>query len=155
MREPSSGSTVCVMEGPTEFRYRDHRGEGDVVRGLLGRDVRKPIPSGAEHGPNPDGFYGSSPTISTRWPDPGEQLPRIDTQLFGILDKGNRGLLQPEQSFNARTTRAGSPRWTGSWPTTSACSARCSAAGTRARRTAPATPREAVTAQPRWPVHDS
>lgn len=38
--------------------------------------------------------------MNTPWPDPGEELPHINTQLFGILDRANFGVLQPEQSFN-------------------------------------------------------
>ena len=44
--------------------------------------------------------YGVSPTMNTPWPDPGEEFPHINTQLFGILDHGNRGILQPEKTFN-------------------------------------------------------
>jgi phospholipase C len=38
--------------------------------------------------------------MDTPNPDPGEELPHINTQLFGILEEANRGVLVPDTSFN-------------------------------------------------------
>ncbi|MDN5765139.1 MAG: hypothetical protein L0H78_04905 [Humibacillus sp.] len=77
-------------------------GEVAAFEGVVGKNLGNPIPEWAEHGAHrlvvP---YGVSPTMNTPWPDPGEELPHINTQLFGILDDGNRGVLQPEKSFNS------------------------------------------------------
>lgn len=70
--------------------------------GVLGKELSNPIPAWAEHGADHETVpYGVSPTMNTPWPDPGEELPHINTQLFGILDEANRAVLQPEQTFNA------------------------------------------------------
>jgi phospholipase C len=72
-----------------------------LFEGVIGEDLSNPIPEWAEHGAdNKSVSYGVSPTMNTPWPDPGEELPHINTQLFGILDEGNRGLLQPAQTYN-------------------------------------------------------
>jgi phospholipase C len=73
----------------------------ESFEGVLGKELSNPIPAWAEHGADRDiVLYGVSPTLNTPWPDPGEELPHINTQLFGILDEGNRGVLQPEKTFN-------------------------------------------------------
>ena len=77
-------------------------GEVESFEGVIGKDLSNPIPEWAEHQGNGAVVpYGVSPTMNTPWPDPGEELPHINTQLFGILDEGNRGVLQPEKTFNA------------------------------------------------------
>ena len=76
-------------------------GEVESFEGVLGKELSNPIPEWAEHGAYRDiVLYGVSPTLNTPWPDPGEEWPHINTQLFGILDEGNRGVLQPEKTFN-------------------------------------------------------
>jgi phospholipase C len=77
-------------------------GEVESFEGVIGKDLSNPIPEWAEHRANGKVVpYGISPTMNTPWPDPGEELPHINTQLFGIIDEGNRGVLQPETTFNA------------------------------------------------------
>ena len=76
-------------------------GEVASFEGVLGKELSNPIPEWAEHGADKQFVpYGISPNMNTPWPDPGEELPHINTQLFGILDEANVGVLQPEQSFN-------------------------------------------------------
>ena len=76
-------------------------GEVASFEGVIGKDLRNSIPEWAEHGAERQFVsYGVSPNMNTPWPDPGEELPHINTQLFGILDEGNRGVLQPETTFN-------------------------------------------------------
>lgn len=76
-------------------------GEVPSFEGVLGKDLSNPIPVWAEHGADKKVVsYGVAPNMNTPWPDPGEELPHINTQLFGILDEANRGVLQPEQTFN-------------------------------------------------------
>jgi phospholipase C len=77
-------------------------GEVDSFEGVAGKELSNPIPAWAEHGADRKEVpYGISPTMNTPWPDPGEELPHINTQLFGILDEGNRAVLQPKGTFNA------------------------------------------------------
>jgi phospholipase C len=44
--------------------------------------------------------YGVAGNMNTPDPDPGEELPHINTQLFGILDEENRGKVAAESAFN-------------------------------------------------------
>ena len=77
-------------------------GEVASFEGVAGKALSNPIPGWAEHGADRKVVpYDISPTMNTPWPDPGEEYPHINTQLFGILDEGNRGILQPETTFNA------------------------------------------------------
>jgi len=77
-------------------------GEVASFEGVVGKELSNPIPGWAEHGADRKVVgYGISPTMNTPWPDPGEEYPHINTQLFGVLDEGNRGILQPETTFNA------------------------------------------------------
>jgi phospholipase C len=75
-------------------------GEVPSFEGVLGKDWANPIPDWAgisgEVVP-----YGVAGNMNTPDPDPGEELPHINTQLFGILDEENRGRLGAESSFNA------------------------------------------------------
>jgi phospholipase C len=98
-------------------------GEVAAFEGVAGKELSNPIPDWAEHGADRKVVpYGISPTMNTPWPDPGEEFPHINTQLFGVLDEANRGILQPETTFNTPRTPTSSPPWMGSSPTTSACS---------------------------------
>jgi phospholipase C len=76
-------------------------GEVAAFEGVAGKELSNPIPDWAEHGADRKVVpYGISPTMNTPWPDPGEEFPHINTQLFGVLDEANRGILQPETTFN-------------------------------------------------------
>ena len=76
-------------------------GEVASFEGVIGKDLSNPVPEWAEHRPA-DGIvrYGVAPDMNTPNPDSGEELPHINTQLFGVLDEENRGVLQPEESVN-------------------------------------------------------
>ena len=76
-------------------------GEVASFEGVIGKDLSNPVPEWAEHRPD-DGIvrYGVAPNMNTPNPDSGEELPHINTQLFGTLDEENRGVLQPENTFN-------------------------------------------------------
>ena len=71
-------------------------GEVKSFEGVIGKQLSNPVPAWAEHGANTLVPYGVARTMNTPWPDPGEEFPHINTQLFGILDEANRGVLQPE-----------------------------------------------------------
>ena len=75
-------------------------GEVPSFEGVIGKDLSNPIPEwaeGAEKGSVP---YGIPTTMDTPNPDPGEELPHINTQLYGILDEENRGCATAEHTFN-------------------------------------------------------
>jgi phospholipase C len=76
-------------------------GEVAAFEGVAGKELSNPIPGWAEHGADNKAVpYGISPTMNTPWPDPGEEFSHINTQLFGVLDEANRGILQPETILN-------------------------------------------------------
>ena len=76
-------------------------GEVASFEGVLGRDLSNPVPEWAEHRP-PDGVvrYSAASTMNTPSPDPGEEWPHVNTQLFGVLDDVNLGTFGSESSFN-------------------------------------------------------
>jgi phospholipase C len=76
--------------------------EGEVAsfEGVVGRNLSNPIPEWAEDADRGTVPYGVAPTMDTPNPDPGEELPHINTQLFGVLDERNRGVLVSDQFFN-------------------------------------------------------
>ncbi|PZQ51526.1 MAG: hypothetical protein DI556_05065 [Rhodovulum sulfidophilum] len=66
-------------------------GEVRAFEGVIGKDLRNPIPDWAEHGAEAGSVpYGVAPDMNTPRPDPGEEYPHINTDLFGILDPANR-----------------------------------------------------------------
>ena len=85
--------------------------------GVLGKDLSNPIPEWAEHGADKETCVRSRADMNTPWPDPGEELPHINTQLFGILDEANRGTY-PEQTFNTPDYPTQQPSMDGPSPTT-------------------------------------
>ena len=68
---------------------------GEVVsfEGVLGRELSNPIPSWAgDTGGRTVLPYGVAPGMDTPRPDPGEEYPHVNTQLFGMIDPpGNWG----------------------------------------------------------------
>jgi phospholipase C len=76
-------------------------GEVASFEGVIGKELSNPVPDWAEHRPS-DGIvrYGVAPDMNTPNPDPGEEWPRVNTQLFGILNEENRGVFAAEKSFN-------------------------------------------------------
>jgi phospholipase C len=66
-------------------------GEVRSFEGVLGKDLKNPIPEWAEHGADRKFVsYGVAPNMNTPHPDPGEEYPHINTDLFGIQDPKNR-----------------------------------------------------------------
>ena len=70
-------------------------GPGEVAsfEGVIGKDLKNPIPEWAEHGADRKVVtYGVATNMNTPKPDPGEEYPHINTDLFGVLDAKNRGV---------------------------------------------------------------
>ena len=75
-----------------------------VVDGVVGKVLTNPVPTGVE--PVPAGepgapdlvTYAPAPDWRTPDPDPGEEHQHTNTQLFNILDAGNRA--DPSVSIN-------------------------------------------------------
>ena len=61
---------------------------------MIGKDLSNPIPEWAEHGADRGVVpYGVAKDMNTPYPDPGEEYPHINTQLFGRIDPpSNRGV---------------------------------------------------------------
>jgi phospholipase C len=76
-------------------------GEVKSFEGVIGKDLKNPIPEWAEHGADRKFVpYGVATNMNTPKPDSGEGYPHINTDLFGIQDPKNR--------FQS-TARMGSP----------------------------------------------
>ena len=59
-------------------------GEVESFEGVLGKELSNPIPEWAEHGADRGVVpYGVAKDMNTPYPDPGEEYPHINTQLFG------------------------------------------------------------------------
>ena len=68
---------------------------------MTGKDLSNPIPEWAGSGAGKSTVpYGVAADMNTPSPDPGEEFPHINTQLFGILDEANRGRVGAESSRN-------------------------------------------------------
>ncbi len=66
-------------------------GEVASFEGVIGKDLKNPIPQWAEHGADRKFVhYGVASNMNTPQPDPGEEYPHINTDLFGLLDPKNR-----------------------------------------------------------------
>ena len=66
-------------------------GEVQSFEGVLGNELCNPIPEWAEHGANRKVVpYGFATNMNTPRPDPGEEYPHINTDLFGVQDPKNR-----------------------------------------------------------------
>jgi phospholipase C len=62
-------------------------GEVQSFEGVIGKDFSNPIPGWAEHGAEREIVpYGVATNMDTPNPDPGEEYPHVNTQLFGIID---------------------------------------------------------------------
>jgi phospholipase C len=69
-------------------------GELGSFEGVIGKDLSNPIPEWAEHGADAGVVpYGVAKDMNTPYPDPGEEYPHINTQLYGHIDPpSNRGV---------------------------------------------------------------
>jgi hypothetical protein len=73
-------------------------GEVASFEGVAGLDLSNPVPdwaAGADPGTAPRLVpYGTAVTMNTPSPDPGEEYPHVNTQLFGLIDPpSNRGMV--------------------------------------------------------------
>jgi phospholipase C len=79
-------------------------GEVRSFDGVTGKDLANPIPEwAADQGGRTSVPYGVAANMNTPSPDPGEEYPHVNTQLFGITDPANRGVLADKMTapFNA------------------------------------------------------
>lgn len=76
-------------------------GEVAAFEGVLGKELSNPIPEWAGGGPGDRVSYGISPHMNSPTPDPGEELPHVNTQIFGVLDEDNIGRIAAKTSWNA------------------------------------------------------
>jgi phospholipase C len=69
-------------------------GEVMSFEGVAGREFSNPIPAWAEDGAGRQVVpYGLAASMNTPSPDPGEEYPHVNTQLFGLISPpGNRGI---------------------------------------------------------------
>ena len=68
-------------------------GPGEVAsfEGVIGKKLTNPIPEWAENGASRKLVdYGVATNMNTPNPDPGEEYPHINTDLFGVVDPKNR-----------------------------------------------------------------
>jgi len=80
-------------------------GEVPSFEGVIGKDLANPVPDWAADRSGGDVVqYGTAANMNTPSPDPGEEYPHVNTQLFGIIDPAtNRGVLADKMAapFNA------------------------------------------------------
>ena len=88
--------------------------------GVLGRDLTNPVPPWARPVPPGDGReqgkvrFSPAPDGNTPDPDPGEEYPHTNTQLYNIVDPGNLGTaVHAMTTFNAPGADAGPPTMDG------------------------------------------
>ena len=73
-------------------------GEVESFEGVLGKQLSNPIPEWAEHGADRGVVpYGVAKDMNTPWPDPGEEYPHINTQLFGEVTPPSNRCVPGEQ----------------------------------------------------------
>jgi phospholipase C len=71
--------------------------DGKTFDGVIGKDLTNPIPDWAEHGADRKVVpYTVATDMDSPNPDPGEEYPHTNTQLFNILDEQNRFMVGPE-----------------------------------------------------------
>ncbi len=80
-------------------------GEVRSFEGVVGKDLANPVPDWAADRSGGDVVrYGTAAGMNTPSPDPGEEYPHVNTQLFGIIDPAaNRSVLAEKMvaPFNA------------------------------------------------------
>ena len=112
-RENGLDHVVVVMFENRSFDHLLGRlyepGEVESFEGVIGKDLSNPIPEWAEHGADRGVVpYGVAKDMNTPYPDPGEEYPHINTQLFGA----HRPAQQPRRADRAddrAVQRAGRP----------------------------------------------
>jgi phospholipase C len=96
-REDALDHVVVLMFENRSFDHLLGRlyepGEVESFEGVIGKDLSNPIPEWAEHGAERGVVpYGIAKDMNTPYPDPGEEYPHINAQLFGSVDPANRGV---------------------------------------------------------------
>jgi len=84
--------------------------------GVVGKDLTNPVPDWAQPVPPGEGrrdglvAYSPAPDGNTPDPDPGEEYPHTNTQLYGIIDEGNLGVPTHKMAtHNVPTPGSGPP----------------------------------------------
>ncbi len=116
-RERALDHVVVVMFENRSFDHLLGRlyepGEVASFEGVIGKDLGNPIPAWAEHGAERGVVpYGVAKDMNTPYPDPGEEYPQINTQLYGHIDPpSNRGAATEQMiaPYNPRSAE-GTPR---------------------------------------------
>src|SRR5580704_12203956 len=68
-----------------------HPGEVAAFEGVLGKNLRNSIPEWADHGADRKFVpYGVATNMNTPDPDPGEEYPHINTDIYGVSNPKNR-----------------------------------------------------------------
>jgi phospholipase C len=75
-------------------------GEVASFEGVIGKNLSNPIPEWAGGGPADTVPYGVAQHMNVPHLDPGEELPHVNTQLFGILNEANIGRTYSKAPFN-------------------------------------------------------
>jgi phospholipase C len=71
--------------------------DGKTFEGVIGKDLSNPIPDWAEHGADRKVVpYAVATDMDSPNPDPGEEYPHTNTQLYNILSQENRFKLGEE-----------------------------------------------------------
>jgi phospholipase C len=107
-RQKALDHVVVVMFENRSFDHLLGRlyepGEVKSFEGVIGKDLKNPIPEWAQNGAARQFVpYGIAANMNTPHPDPGEEYPHINTDLFGIVDPKNRfkPLAQMVAPYNA------------------------------------------------------
>ena len=86
-------------------------GEVESFEGVLGKQLSNPIPEWAEHGADRGVVpYGVAKDMNTPWPDPGEEYPHINTQLFGEVTPPSNRCVPGEQMIAPYNAPAGTDK---------------------------------------------
>ena len=109
-RQKALDHVVVVMFENRSFDHLLGRlyepGEVKSFEGVIGKDLKNPIPEWAQNGAARQFVpYGIAANMNTPHPDPGEEYPHINTDLFGIVDPKNR--FKPLAQMVAPVQRAG------------------------------------------------
>jgi phospholipase C len=96
--------------------YLYQPGEVPSFDGVLGRDLTNPIPPGLDGSDQLTVAVHPAANMDTPDPDPGEEFPHVNTQLFGTIDPpGNRfkPVKEMEAPFNAPSSHSAAPTMEG------------------------------------------
>lgn len=75
-------------------------GEVPSFEGVMGKELSNPVPAWAGGSAGDRVSYGVSQHMNVPTPDPGEELPHINTQLYGILAEENIGRIAAKPPYN-------------------------------------------------------